>query len=364
MLNPTKYLDYLLNPFEGGRSKKMLQSNPTAPPKRTEPEKSKITVYDYTKDRVSVHECQTPEQAFQFSDTPSVTWVNIEGLRKDTVEKICSHFGIHPLIAEDILSIGHRPKTEDVNGLVYCLLYMLSFNEKNFCIETEQVSIILGKNFVISFQEEALRDPFTPLRDKIRLEGTKVRMNSADFLFYSLLDNIVDHYFVVMEKMGDKIELLEEEIIKKVSNRSIVKINNIRKEMIVLKRSIAPVRELVSAIMRNESELIQDNTQKYLKDVYDHIIQANDISENYRDLMMNLHDLYLSNVNLKMNEVMKVMAVVTCLLAPATVIGGIFGMNFDFIPFAHTKWGFYATVFVMLFIPTMMLVVFRKRGWF
>ena len=362
-MNPTKYLDYLLIPFEGGR-KKMLQSNPTAPPKRTEPEKSKITVYDYTKEAAAVHECQTAEQAFKFSDTPSVTWVNVEGLRKDTVDKICAHFGIHPLIAEDILSIGHRPKTEDVNGLVYCLLYMLSFNEKNFCIETEQVSIILGKNFVISFQEEALRDPFTPLRDKIKLDGTKVRQNTVDFLFYSLLDNIVDHYFVVMEKMGDKIELLEEEIIKKVSNRSIVKINNIRKEMIVLKRSIAPVRELISALMRNESELIEETTQKYLKDVYDHIIQANDISENYRDLMMNLHDLYLSNVNLKMNEVMKVMAVVTCLLAPATVIGGIFGMNFDIIPFAHTKWGFYATVFVMLFIPTMMLVVFRKRGWF
>lgn len=342
----------------------MLQSNPTAPPGRVEPEKSLITVYDYTKEEITVHELQTVEQAFKFSGTPSVTWVNIEGLRKDTVDRICTHFGIHPLIAEDILSIGHRPKTEDVNGLVYCLLYMLSFNEKSFCIETEQVSIILGKNFVLTFQEEAHRDPFTPMRDKIKLDGSKVRQNGADFLFYSLLDNIVDHYFVVMEKMGDKIELLEEEIIKKVTNRSIVKINNIRKEMIVLKRSIAPVRELISALMRNESELIEENTQKYLKDVYDHIIQANDISENYRDLMMNLHDLYLSNVNLKMNEVMKVMAVVTCLLAPATVIGGIFGMNFDYIPFAHVWWGFYATVSLMLLIPVIMIVIFRKRGWF
>ena len=342
----------------------MLQSNPTAPPGRVEPEKSLITVYDYTKEEITVHELQTVEQAFKFSGTPSVTWVNIEGLRKDTVDRICTHFGIHPLIAEDILSIGHRPKTEDVNGLVYCLLYMLSFNEKSFCIETEQVSIILGKNFVLTFQEEAHRDPFTPMRDKIKLDGSKVRQNGADFLFYSLLDNIVDHYFVVMEKMGDKIEFLEEEIIKKVTNRSIVKINNIRKEMIVLKRSIAPVRELISALMRNESELIEENTQKYLKDVYDHIIQANDISENYRDLMMNLHDLYLSNVNLKMNEVMKVMAVVTCLLAPATVIGGIFGMNFDYIPFAHVWWGFYATVSLMLLIPVIMIVIFRKRGWF
>ena len=363
-INPTKYLDYLLNPFEGGRSKKMLQSNPTAVPLRKEPEKSCISVFDYNKDEITFQEFANIEDAFPYLNTPSVTWINIDGLRKENIEKISAHFGIHSLIAEDILSIGQRPKTDNVNGLVYCLLYMLSFMERNSCIETEQVSIILGKNFVITFQEEADKDPFNALRDKIKLAGTKVRQNGADFLFYSLLDHIVDHYFVVMEKMGDKIELLEEEIIKKITNRSIVKINNIRKEMIVLKRSIAPVREMVSSLMRNENDLIEDVTEKYLKDVYDHIIQANDISENYRDLMMNLHDLYLSNVNLKMNEVMKVMAVVTCLLAPATVIGGIFGMNFDVIPFAHEPLGFYVTVSVMLIIPVIMLVIFRKRGWF
>jgi magnesium transporter len=167
-----------------------------------------------------------------------------------------------------------------------------------------------------------------------------------------------------MEKMGDKIELLEEDIIKNSNNRSLVKINVLRKEMIVLKRSIAPVRELVSSIMRSESELIDDKTEKYFKDVYDHIIQAYDLSENYRDMMMNLQDLYLSNVNLRMNEVMKVMAVVTCLLAPATVIGGIFGMNFDIIPLLHNKWGFFVSVALMLFIPLLMIRSFRKRGWF
>ena len=363
-INPTKYLDYLLNPFEGGRSKKMLQSNPTAPPQRKEPEKSRITVYDYNKEEVNFHELEKVEDSFIFLETSTVTWINIDGLRKDNIEKISEYYGIHPLISEDILSIGQRPKTDDVNNLVYCLLYMLSFSEKGSCIDTEQVSIILGKNFVITFQEEADTDPFNALREKIKSAGSKVRQNGADFLFYSLLDQIVDHYFVVMEKMGDKIEFLEEEIIKKINNRSIVKINNSRKEMIVLKRSIAPVREVISSLMRNESELINETTEKYLKDVYDHIIQANDISENYRDLMMNLHDLYLSNVNLKMNEVMKVMAVVTCLLAPATVIGGIFGMNFDVIPFAHEPLGFYVTVSVMLIIPCIMLVIFRKRGWF
>ena len=167
-----------------------------------------------------------------------------------------------------------------------------------------------------------------------------------------------------MEKMGEKIELLEEDIIKNSNNRSLVKINMIRKEMILLKRSIAPVRELISGILRSESELIEEKTEKYFKDVYDHIIQANDLSENYRDMMMNMQDLYLSNVNLRMNEVMKVMAVVTCLLAPATVIGGIFGMNFDIIPLLHNKWGFFISVGLMLFVPLLMVRSFRKRGWF
>ena len=241
---------------------------------------------------------------------------------------------------------------------------MLYFNEKDSAVETEQVSIVLGKNFVISFQEDESRDVFNPLREKLKLNSSKVRQSNADFLFYSLIDLIVDNYFVVMEKLGEKIEHLEEDIARSPSTRTLAKINMLRKEMIVLKRSISPVREMVNGILRSESELIEDRTEKYFKDIYDHIIQANDLAENYRDMMMNLNDLYLSNVNLKMNEVMKVMTIVTCLLAPATVIGGIFGMNFDIIPLLHNKWGFFISVGLMLFVPLVMLRIFKKRGWF
>jgi magnesium transporter len=363
-MNPSKYLDYILNPFDLLRTKKVLHVNPTAEPSRKEPDHSIISVFEYNKENVTCSKISKIEEAFKYLHSPSNTWINIDGLRKDDVEKICTHFNIHPLIAEDILSLGQRPKTDEINNLLFCLLNMLSFDEKNGVIDTEQVSIILGKNFVITFQEDAEKDPFNPLRDKLNMLGSKVRQNGSDFLFYSLLDYIVDHYFLVMEKMGDKIELLEEDIIKNSNNRSLVKINVLRKEMIVLKRSIAPVRELVSSIMRSESELIDERTEKYFKDVYDHIIQAYDLSENYRDMMMNLQDLYLSNVNLRMNEVMKVMAVVTCLLAPATVIGGIFGMNFDILPLIHNKWGFFVSVALMLFIPLLMIRSFRKRGWF
>jgi magnesium transporter len=359
-----KYFSYLLNPLELLRTKKVLQVNPTITAARKEPEEIKIFVYDYDVVRADVKELKEIPECFPFLESPKTTWINVDGLRKADVEKICAHYGIHNLITEDILSLGQRPKMDEINGLLFCLLNMLYFNEKDSAVEIEQISIVLGKNFVISFQEDANRDVFNPLRERLKIYNSKVRQNKADFLFYSLIDLIVDNYYVVMEKLGEKIEGLEEDIVRNANTRTLAKINMLRKEMIILKRSIAPVRELVNGILRSENELIEEKTEKYFKDVYDHIVQANDLAENYRDMMMNLNDLYLSNVNLKMNEVMKVMTVVTCLLAPATVIGGIFGMNFETIPLLHNKWGFFISVGLMLFIPLAMLRIFRKRGWF
>jgi magnesium transporter len=167
-----------------------------------------------------------------------------------------------------------------------------------------------------------------------------------------------------MEKLGDRIELLEEEVIRNSNKRSLARINQLRKELIVLKRNIVPVRDLINGILRSESELLDDRTTKYFKDVYDHVVQAIDLSENYRDIMVSMQDLYINNVNLRMNEVMKVMAIVTCLLAPATVIGGIFGMNFEKIPALHNQYGFWIAVSLMLIIPIWMILIFRRRGWF
>ena len=359
-----KYFSYLLNPLELLRTKKVLQVNQPVIAERKEPEHTSIFVFDYNASNIAFKQLNHVPDCFPYMDSPTVSWLNVDGLRKTDVETICAHYGIHNLIAEDILSLGQRAKTDEINGLLFCLLNMLYFNEKDSAVEFEQISIVLGKNFVISFQEDPERDVFNPLRERLKINNSKLRQNGADFLFYSLIDMIVDNYFVVMEKLGEKIEELEEDIVRRPNTRSLAKINLLRKEMIVLKRSVAPVRELVSGILRSDTELIEERTGKYFKDVYDHILQANDVVENYRDMMMNLHDLYLSNVNLKMNEVMKVMAVVTCLLAPATVIGGIFGMNFDVIPFAHEKVGFYSIVGLMVFIPLFMLYIFKKRGWF
>ena len=358
------YFSYLLNPLDLLRTKKVLQVHQTIVSPRKEPENVSFFVYDYDATKLSFKELGGVPDCFPYIDSPLVSWINMDGLRKADVESICSHYGIHNLISEDILSLGQRPKMDEINGLLFCLLNMLYFNEKDSSVEVEQISIVLGKNFVISFQEDDTRDVFNPLRDRLKVNNTKIRQNGADFLFYSLIDMIVDNYFVVMEKLGEKIEGLEEDIVRQPNTRSLAKINMLRKEMIILKRSVAPVRDLVNGILRSESELIHERTEKYFKDVYDHILQANDLAENYRDMMMNLHDLYLSNVNLKMNEVMKVMAVVTCLLAPATVIGGIFGMNFEIIPLLHNKWGFFISVGLMLFIPLAMIRMFKRRGWF
>lgn len=363
-LRSGKYLSLLTNPLDLIRTKKVLQVNPTIEPQRKEPDKIKIFVYDYDNDGVKEQEVSTLPDCYKYLDSTKVSWINVDGLRKNDVEDICNHFGIHPLIAEDILSFGHRPKMDELNGLLFCLLSMLYYNKEDNTVESEQTSIVLGKNFVISFQEDATKDVFNPLREKIKIAGSKIRQSGADYLFYSLIDMIVDNYFMVMEKLGEGIETLEEDIIRRADNKTLSKINMLRKEMIVLKRSISPVRELINGILRSESNLVDEKTEKYFKDVYDHIVQANELAENYRDMMINLQDLYLSNVNLKMNEVMKVMAVVTCLLAPATVIGGIFGMNFDQIPWLHNEFGFFIAVGIMLIIPVWMIWMFRRNGWF
>jgi magnesium transporter len=365
-LKPEKYLRYLvpLNLFGTRRTRQILRQNPTIIPIREDSKEVKITVYDYNASSIQIKEFSSVSECFSFLDTGTVSWINIDGIRKTDVEEICNHFSVHPLIQEDILSMNQRPKMDEMENMLFCLLNMLYYNPAQESVEQEQISIVFGKNFLISFQEDASRDVFNSLREKLKLNQSRLRQGGADYLCYTMLDLIVDHYFLVMEKLGDRIEQLEEEVIRNSSTRSLAAINLLRKELIVLKRNMAPVRELVNGFIRSESELLDDRSTKYFKDVYDHIVQAHDLSENYRDMMINMHDLYINNVSLKMNEVMKVMAIVTCLLAPATVIGGIFGMNFESIPWLHNPYGFVGAVVFMLLIPIVMLWIFRKRGWF
>lgn len=367
-IRPEKYLRYLYPPnlFNNKqRTKEILSANPNVIPHREEAAEVVVSVFDYNADSLEEKRMHSIGDCFSYKTSGRTSWINIDGLRKADVEAVCTHFDIHPLVIEDILSINQRPKLDESENSIFCLLNMLYFNEEKNSVEQEQISIILAKDVVISFQEDAHRDVFTPLRKNLKTPHTKIRQRPADYLCYSLLDLIVDHYFAVMEKLSERIEELEEEVTRGNNPRALQHITQLRKELIVLKRNITPVRDLLNGFLRTESELIEDRHIKYYKDVYDHIVQAIDLSDNYRDVMVSLHDLHINNVNMKMNEVMKVMAIVTCLLAPATVIGGIFGMNFDEnVNFFHQRWGFYTAVCLMLIIPIVMLWMFRKRGWF
>lgn len=351
-------------PFVTSRTKAVIQANPTILPVREDANEVNINIFNYDATQITKKSCAKVADCLAYRYSNRVTWINMDGIRKKDVEWLCNKLDIHALIQEDILSISQRPKMDEINEVLFCLLNMLYFNDETGAVEQEQISLVLGKNFVLSIQEDATRDVFDGLRERLQLTSSKVRQTQADYLFYALLDTIVDHYFLVLEKIGERIEVLEEAIIKYANNTVLSRINTLRKEMIVLKRNIAPVRELISNVMKTESRLIEERTFKYFKDIQDHIIQANDLADNLRDMIGSLHDLYLSKINLRLNEVMKVMTIVTCLLAPAAVIGGIFGMNFDVIPYAHQAWGFYLAVACMLVIPIGMIWVFKKRGWF
>ena len=338
--------------------------NPAYSPERKDAAQVKICVYEYDGNDVRIQNLESVEDTFNFRDSACITWINIEGLRKNDIKKVCQHFGVHPLIEEDILSVGQRPKMDEVDDIMYCLLNMLYFNAKKILVEQEQISIILGKGFVITFQDEADRDVFNQLRERLKMNTSKVRNAHADYLTYALIDMIVDHYFIVMDDLSERIESVEDEIIHGSNIDALAQTNRLRKELIVLRRNIMPVRDMINSITRSDSDLLNEKVLRYFKDVQDHITQAVDMVENYRDLMNNMQDLYLNKANIRMNEVMKVLAIVTCLLAPATVIGGIFGMNFDRIPWLHNQYGFWFAVSMMLLIPVYMIYEFKKKGWF
>ncbi len=363
-MNYKKYIQQL-NPLELLQTKKVLHVNPTVEVEDVTQE-SILSEYVYNatslknKKTITVNEIEV--SAIQATQN---YWLNVDVLNKNTIEQIAEKFEIHTLLVEDILSGDQRPKAEETDNIIFCVLHMLYFNTTHKTIETEQISIVLGSNFVITFQEEAEFDLFNPIRERLKTEGSKVRNYGSDYLCYSLIDAITDHYFLVLEKLGEQIETLEERVSRgKTDNFTMNSLNTLRKDLILFKRNISPMRELVNNFLRSESNLIQDKNKRYYKDIYDHIIQANDLSENYRDVLANIRDLYFNQTNLKMNEVMKFMAIVTTLLAPATVIGGIFGMNFEKIPYLHQSNGFWIAATLMVVIPILMLLYFKKKDWY
>ncbi|MDO8725448.1 MAG: magnesium/cobalt transporter CorA [Candidatus Methanoperedens sp.] len=326
-------------------------------------ELAKINILDYDEIQFEEKEAKTVEECFPFKDTPTITWINIDGLHQvDIIEKIGKNFDFHPLLLEDILNTEQRPKIEDFDTHIYLVLKMLYYDDKTNEINSEQVSIIFGQNYVISFQEKEV-DVFNPIRERIRTGKGRIRKMGADHLAYSLIDAIVDGYFIILEKLGENIEDVEEKMMANPTPETLHAIHRLKRKMISLRKSVWPLREVVNALERSDSSLIQDNTRIYLKDVYDHTIQVIDTVETFRDMLSGMLDVYLSSISNKMNEIMKVLTIIATIFIPLTFIAGVYGMNFENMPELKWQWGYPVLWSVMIIIGISMLAYFRKKKW-
>lgn len=326
-------------------------------------EKPRITIIDYGEAQFEEKEAKKIEECFPFKDKPTVTWINIDGIHQvEIIEKLGSHFGLHPLLLEDILNTEQRPKMEDFGDYIFVVLKMLYYDGKRDEIEAEQVSLVLGSNFVISFQERE-GDVFDPVRERIRQGKGRIRQAGADYLAYSLLDAIVDSCFLILETLGERIEDTEQQLATNPTRQTLHPIRKLKKEMIILRKSVWPLREVVSGLERCESVLIQESTDAYLRDVYDHTIQVMDTVESLRDMVSGMLDIYLSSISNRMNEIMKVLTIFAVLFIPLTFVAGIYGMNFRYMPELGWHWGYPMILIVMASIAAGMLGYFRRKKW-
>jgi magnesium transporter len=326
-------------------------------------DKIRIRIIDYDETQLEEKEVEKVEECFPFKDKPTITWINIDGLHDlEVIEKIGKQFGLHPLVLEDIVNTGQRPKLEDFENHVFVVLKMLYYDQEKGELEAEQISLIFGQNFVISFQER-VGDIFEPLRERIRKGKGRVRKAGSDYLAYALIDSIVDHYFVILEQLGEKIEDAEKELAVNPTLETLQTIRTFKKEMIFLRKSIWPLREVVNSLERGESSLVDESTLIYLRDVYDHTIQIIDTVESYRDMLSGMLDVYLSSISNKMNEVMKVLTIFAAIFIPLTFIAGIYGMNFGFMPELGWRWGYFGILLVMAIVAVALIVYFKRKRW-
>ncbi|PIS23597.1 MAG: magnesium and cobalt transport protein CorA [bacterium (Candidatus Stahlbacteria) CG08_land_8_20_14_0_20_40_26] len=326
-------------------------------------EEVKITIIDYDERHFEERKVKKVEECLPFTDKPTVTWINIDGIHQvDIIEAIGKHFGVHPLVLEDIVDTGQRPKMEDFGNYIFVVLKMIYYDEKEDEIKTEQVSLLISQKFVISFQERE-GDVFNPIRERIRGDKGHIRKMGADYLTYALMDGVVDNYFVILEKVGEKLEGMEEELVTNPTLETLQAIHNLKKDMIFLRKSVWPLREVIGGLERGESKLVQESTQIYFRDVYDHTIQVMDAIETSRDMLSGMLDIYLSSVSNRMNEVMKVLTIIATIFIPLTFIAGIYGMNFQNMPELSWRWGYFAVSLVMVTIGISMLVHFKRKKW-
>jgi magnesium transporter len=348
-----------------GRSAKAPGSAPgtlqyTGPRKM---ERVRLRLIDYDTDSIVERELAGIEDAFEYAAEPPVTWVNVDGLHDVAVaEAVADRFEVHRLAMEDVLAPTQRPKIEDYEDHFLVIVKMLTFDAEADSIVAEQLSLIVGPNYLFSFQERP-GDVFEPVRERLRQGRFRIRTRGTDYLAYALIDAVVDHYYRVLEQIGDRIEELEEAAMHDPSIEVMHRIHRLKGEVIVLRRAVWPLREALSQMYRGDIAGITEDTQVYLRDVYDHCVQVIDTAETLREVLAGAMDLYMSGVGNRMNEVMKVLTIIATIFIPLSFFAGLYGMNFDYMPELGVRWAYPALLVAMASLAGGMLWLFRRRGW-
>lgn len=323
-----------------------------------------ISVIDYDAGSLQEKHIRVIDECFIFKNRPSVTWINVDGLSQpEVIQKLGDCYGFHPLVLEDIVNTGQRPKLEDYTDYLYVVLKMLYPGTGGGTIVSEQISLIAGPSFIISFQEGIEGDVFTAVRERLRNDKGRIRKMGADYLLYALIDAVVDNYFSILEQLGEEIETTEDLLVSNPEEQTLTQIHFLKRELIFLRKAVWPLREVISGLQRGESLLIQEGTRVYLRDVYDHTIEIIETVETFRDMASGMIDIYLSSVSNRMNAVMKVLTIIATIFMPLTFLVGVYGMNFKHMPELDQPWAYPLLWLVMLLISAGMLFFFRKKKW-
>lgn len=356
------YVDYFYD--DPGAPPGTLDLEPDAPP----PE---IVLIDYCETAASRSQLANPQEAAAYLDTASVSWVDMLGLgNKETWRQMGEVFNLHLMTQEDVVNVPQRPKVVDYEDHILIIAWMVMIKPNSDNFHKEQVSFILGKHYLLTVQEEPDYDCFDPVRDRIRKGQGTIRRHGADYLAYTLLDSIIDGFFPVLEVYGERIEELEDEVVVHPTRKTLEKIYKIRRELLTLRRAIWPQRDAINSLIRDSSDLISPEVQIYLRDCYDHTVQVMDMVETYRELSSGLMDVYLSSVGNKMNEIMKLLTVISSIFIPLTFVAGVYGMNFNTekspwnMPELNWYLGYPLCLGLMAAIASGLVYFFWRRGWF
>ncbi|PJB78629.1 MAG: magnesium and cobalt transport protein CorA [Acidobacteria bacterium CG_4_9_14_3_um_filter_49_7] len=324
-------------------------------------DKVTIHVLDYDEKDFKEIQVENIEDIMPLKETDTVTWVDILGLQDiSVIEKLGQIFSIHPLVLEDVVHPIQRPKMEEFGTYIFFVLRMFYFDNEN--IVEEQISIILGENYVITFQERP-GDVFNPVRERIRSGTFRIRKSKSDHLLYALIDAIVDNYFIILEKIGDTTEDIEDDLLANPSQDTLLEIQGLKRKIITLRRAIWPLREVMHGLDRTESDLMKPATKIYVRDVYDHTNQVIDTIENYREILSSMLDIYLSSLSNSMNQVMKTLTIIATIFMPLTFVAGIYGMNFEYMPELKWKFGYLFLWVIIFIISLIMYAYFKRKKW-